>query len=877
MPSEAFVGRTTELGDLGAALARSRAGSPQVVLVAGAAGMGKTALLDRFLRDAGDAILVRAEGVESEVELEFGIVDQLLQRGVGGDHLEAGRELLDRLDQLESEAPVILAVEDAHWVDAGSLRAILFAVRRLVAERVLTVLTVRADELDRLPPALRALATGARGSVVTVEALSEAEVEALAAASGITLSRRVARALQTHTAGSPLYLKALLDEQPAERWSVDDGTWPAPRSYAALVHRRVAAAPAPGRRLLEALAVAGPVHAAAIAGVDALEAADAALATGLVTFADRTLRFGHPLSRAAVYHGLGVAERARLHARAAELADSPAIALRHRVAAAVGTDDVLAEELERSAAEARARGSWPAVATALHTASRLSADAAARERRLLEATEATLYGSDRLRARRLLPQVEALEPSALRDGVLAFVAIALGQGDQAEALLASAWAQCDTERDPVLAAKLAERRAYLAVLRMRGHEIVEWGRRALAHAPDNDVTVPLATWSLVLGLDLTGRGEEAWAVVEASIARLGARLAGGGYPLADVTGSLLLASDRAAEAREHLAVAAPPMVRHGLLTPGALTYARLARAQFLLGEWDEAVVNAELAVAVANEAMDPASQVHALQVAMLVPAARGQRDEVEGHMAALEQVEAVFESHVAARRIGLAYGAAEPARVLAELEPLVTAPGSGDADDPGYFRWHDVYVEALLDTGALDAAADFLAVWEPSVTRAGMRANLARARGRLAWLRRDRDGALRALAQAQAVIAPLEYPYEQARIALEHGKVLRRDGQRRAATAQLLAAKAAFEALGAAPWIAQCNVELEACGVALSPDGRRGSRDELTPRERAVERLAAAGRTNREIAAELMLSVKTVENHLTHVFAKRGVRSRAEL
>ena len=107
--------------------------------------------------------------------------------------------------------------------------------------------------------------------------------------------------------------------------------------------------------------------------------------------------------------------------------------------------------------------------------------------------------------------------------------------------------------------------------------------------------------------------------------------------------------------------------------------------------------------------------------------------------------------------------------------------------------------------------------------------------------------------------------------------MLRRDGQRRAATAKLLAAKAAFEALGAAPLLERCVEELEACGVAVTPKARRGSRDDLTPRERAVERLAAAGMTNRQIAAELMLSVKTVENHLTHVFAKRGVRSRAEL
>ena len=124
--------------------------------------MGKTALLERFLSDVADSAVVRAAGVESEVELEFGIIDQLLGRRAdrARDHLEAGRDLLDLLDQLETDATVTLVIEDAHWVDAGSLRAILFAIRRLVSERVLTVLTVRHSELEHLPHALRAMARG---------------------------------------------------------------------------------------------------------------------------------------------------------------------------------------------------------------------------------------------------------------------------------------------------------------------------------------------------------------------------------------------------------------------------------------------------------------------------------------------------------------------------------------------------------------------------------------------------------------------------------------------------------------------------------------------------------------------------------------------
>ena len=143
---------------------------------------------------------------------------------------------------------------------------------------------------------------------------------------------------------------------------------------------------------------------------------------------------------------------------------------------------------------------------------------------------------------------------------------------------------------------------------------------------------------------------------------------------------------------------------------------------------------------------------------------------------------------------------------------------------------------------------------------------------------REREESLEAIEEAERDDRAAGHTRSSRRaIALEYGQVLRRDGQRRAATAKLLAAKAVLEALGAAPLLKRCVEELEACGVAVAPQARRASRDDLTPRERAVERLAAAGMTNRQIAAELMLSVKTVENHLTHVFAKRGVRSRADL
>ncbi|MDA0168467.1 AAA family ATPase [Solirubrobacter taibaiensis] len=894
-----LVGRDAQLEALRGELHAASTGRARFALIEGQAGMGKTTLLNTFIAAAEETVVVRANGVESETEVEFGVLDQLLRHSgfeavdlSSEDHVHAGMSLLHALDQLESRTPVIVVVEDVHWVDAASLRTILFAARRLVSERVLMLMSVREEASELLPSGLRVLASGGGGITLRTEPLSVHETRDIAAARGIWLSPRVAEQLRSHTGGSPLYITALLTEVPADRWEAPDGSWPAPRSYSALVLRRADTAPEHARRLIDALAILGissPLDGAAtLAEVSApLEAVESATRTGLVLFDEHAdelpLQFDHPLTRAAIYHGMGPATRARLHARAATLVDTEAAALRHRVAATAGADNDLAAALETHAAAARARGAWSAASGALLSASRLSASAQERERLLLEAAEASLYGSEPEQAQRLLPEVERLHSGPLRDGVLAFAAITQGRGDEAERLLTDAWDACDVEHDRALAAKLAERRAWLGILMLRANDAVDWGRRAVQASLDNDVTVPLSAWSLVLGLDQTGRSREARAILDASDERLGSRLRTGGYPLADVRGRVLLACDALEEARDQLLLAAPLQVSHGVLTKASFAYGCLARAEFGLGAWDEAVVHAELAVALADEASDAGPRSHALQAAMLVPTARGLMAEAATIANELADLPLVFANHGAARRIGLAHHAAaagDAHRVLTQLRPLAENPEQLDVDDPGYWPWHSLYVDALIDTESFIDATRFLAAHEDALRgldRPSMSVKLARARGRLAWRQRDLEAGLHAFSEALERVSALAMPYERALVELELGQVLRRDGQRKAASEHLLAAKARLQALGAAPHLQRCDAELEASGLRPVRRGDDVSRDALTPRERAVSRLAAAGKSNREIAAELMLSVKTVENHLTRVFAKRGVRSRSEL
>src|SRR3954451_10668594 len=312
-----FVGRQEQLASLQEALAAV----PAVVVVEGEPGIGKTTLVDRFVEPLAHMRVVRASGVESERDLSFGVADQILRRcaadpvvGVTADPVIVGARLLDAL---ADAAPVVLVVDDAQWADAASLRALLFAWRRLVADRVLVVLATRdgclpeglvkaVDRRLRLPP------------------LGAVELARLAAGLGVELPVPDAERLHAHTGGVPLHARAVLEELPAGRRALPEGELPAPRTFALVVARRLQACSEPARALAEAVAVLGPCSLAQAAElatataedgapVAAFEALDEASAAGLLTpGTGRDVGPAHPLVGAAVLGAMPMARRARM-------------------------------------------------------------------------------------------------------------------------------------------------------------------------------------------------------------------------------------------------------------------------------------------------------------------------------------------------------------------------------------------------------------------------------------------------------------------------------------------------------------------------------------------------------------------------------------
>ena len=386
-----FIGRRSELRILGERLAAAEAGHPQVVYLEGEPGGGKLTLLARFLGSLTNATVLQVGGDEAETLLSYGLIDQLESGPAtepGTDPMAAGARLLDLFDRLQAGGQVVvLAVDDLQWADRPSSRAVLFALRRLRADKVLAIVATRAGELAD-PGWARYLAGDSRVTRLRLGGLSPGDLTELAAGLGLgVLSQRGAARLAAHTEGNALYCRALLEEIGiAALDAAGDRGLPAPRDLSAVILARMSGLPATAQSFLAAAAVLGqhaPIPAvmsvARLAGVQ--DELDAAVAAGLLTEAAtaQQLSFTHPLYRAAIYADLSPARRRELHARAAGVVAGRA-RLAHRAAASVGPDEVLAGELEAAARAAAAAGDAGASAWALEQAAALSEAAEERER-----------------------------------------------------------------------------------------------------------------------------------------------------------------------------------------------------------------------------------------------------------------------------------------------------------------------------------------------------------------------------------------------------------------------------------------------------------------------------------------------------------------
>jgi ATP/maltotriose-dependent transcriptional regulator MalT len=883
-------------------LEQARAGQPRLVLIEGPAGIGKTTLVRRFLAEADERCVLRASGDEAEAGLPFGVLAQLLAAApttpaglaavevAGGgpvDPLAAGAVLLDLLGTLQHSDPVVVVVDDLHWADQPSLRALSFALRRLRVDRVLTLVLTRDVAEARLPDGLRRLLADDDTLHLRLGGLEVKDLRALSGQLGHRLSMRAAARLHAHTNGSPLHARALLEQVPAEVLDDPQLPLPAPRSFALLVLARLVACAADVQELVAAASVLGVrcrLHqAAALAKLeDPLPALEQAIAAGLLVEQPSSLSVGfpHPLIHAAIYQQLGPARRAELHTRAASVADEEPARLRHRVCAASGPDPALAADLAQAGRRDTTVGAWASAVEHLATAARLTPSQADHEQLTLEATECQMLTGDIADPAGLTAQLRTFPNTGWRSYILGRLAVVSGRLDQAEAVLGDAWQRCDPATDPALGARIAAQLAGLCTLQLRGHDAADWAELALRLAPDQTATDLLHDIVLV-GRGLSGHADTALATVAtlpdptvASVAELDMLFG---------RGLVRTWTDDLADARQDLA-GVLAAAHHQSVTFRVIVATMLGQAEYRLGCWDDAVVHCDLAISIAADA-DQTGYVGPLShaIACQIRAARGQWDPATAHAEAA-QLGAVpgylgYIVYAATATAQLARARGQPETVMAALDTLRHLERRDGIDEPTVCPWHDLLVDALVAVGEHDQAAAVLGPFEAMAATRGRHSAMAaaaRARANLEAARGNHDRADQAFQTGLGHAARVELPFDRALLQLAYGGFLRRAGKRTLAAAQLRAARATLVRLDARPDLERCERELAACGLRPA---RRTERDtaRLTPQELAVARLVTAGLSNRQAARELVVSVKTVEYHLGNVYAKLQVTSRGQL
>ena len=702
------------------------------------------------------------------------------------------------------------------------------------------------------------------------------------------LSPLASRRLGRHTAGNPLHAAALLQELDAEQLERRPGaSLPAPRSFGNLVTARLAGCSPDARELVTAMAVLGLhcrfSHAAEVAQVrDPVSCLDEAIGARLVVASpsDDEVAFDHWLTRAAVYFDLSPGRRSRLHARAAEVVGTQDASLQHRVAASAAGDDQLAEEATAIGRRRASTGAWAAAAEAFSAAGRLARRADERDQLSLEAVECLMMLGDVAEAVAHLPPVDDFMPSARRDFVLGHVAVFSGAAEEAARHLHRAWDTCDRSRDGVLAARIATDFAHLAVNRGRGKDTVLWARRALEATERHAVADSITT--LCLGLGVLGQIDEGLAVaaaVPATTEELDARqldtLVGRGV--------LLLWIDELASARGALARAELGLRRHGPLHLRLIALFYLADAEYRMGAWADAVAHSQTAVSLARDADQVWLFALLHSVAAFPLATQGHWEMAETHVAAsrdaagrLGDGASLLWSGVAGARLAQARG--DGAAIVRALTPVHDLVGISDRNETGIQPWQSLWAEGLIATGRHAEADEVIATMGHTLEQRPHptdQVRLARLRGSLALGQKRLVDADAILADAIEEDPQRRSPLEAGLLLATHGSVLRRLGRRRAALASLDAASELLASVGAAPFLERCQREQAACGLA--PKRRQQPSQTLTAHEQTVATLVASGMTNREVAEELIVSVKTVEYHLRNIFNKLGVTSRGRL
>lgn len=922
-----LVGRAEDLSRIDAFVRASAAGDGSLLTVSGPPGIGKSALLDHVVaraRAAGITTLA-ADGSELEQEFAFGVARHLLEPLVlraddratllAGAARRAAPVLgLEQADEPElhatmhglywllvnasATAPVLVVVDDVQWVDEPSLRWLAYVARRLDAAPVSVAVTARTGAgADRA--ALDALLAHEPGTRLTPEPLAATEVAAvLEAQLGRAPDRAFTDACRERTGGNPFLLSELVAELRAGELAPVTADVAAlarlvPDRVGASVRRRLARLDDAARALADAVAVLGASAdlplAAALAGVDEARAAQAAAALVVAdVLADtRRLRFRHPLLRTVVEAAIPAPERVARHARTAELlagrrAPSGQIAA-HLLAAGGGRGDPRAcAHLRAAAQDARAQGVPAHAVTLLRRALDEPAPAELRPVLLRELGDAALAALDERAAEHLRAALDATDaPGERAEIALQLVVAEFTAGRGAAGVRTALEAIGETREDPSLREPWLKLEALLAMvgrydlateaeLRGRIHAIAApltgatVGERAVLTTAASERPGPTAA-DLVRSTQqaIALRAERPWPFPVSGIGDTAMLLhADHPHDAAAFAGELVEAARKEGSPLRHAyAITARGMVAFdvGDLRGAAADFEEAGRI------WDDLELGPTAAGVVGFHVLTHA-EAGALERADALLADAGLDRDLPEQMLFNALLHARGSARLLARRIDEAE---------ADFRELGRRHALWELRRPSP-PWRSSLAVALVAQGR-HAEARALAREELEIAQVWATARaVARAERALALAADTHAEAIAGLTAAEQRLAAGPWRLDRARVRCEPGAALRRAGERRAARERLAQALDEAHACGAELLAEQATQELRASGARPRRRALSGH-DALTPSERRVADLAAGGRTNREIAQELFVTMATVETHLGRVYRKLGVPGRAEL
>lgn len=920
--SNEIVGRESELGQI-ARFLDAIADGPTSLLIEGEAGIGKTTLWQAGVdggADRGYRVLATRCG-QSETKLSLtglgDLMDPLLDEalaelpaplaaaletaflrvGSGGstpDRRAISLAALEVLRNAATTSPVVLAIDDLQWLDQSSARVLEFCARRLRSEQLGILASLRLGEPDASSPALQAAMPGARLHRLVVGSMPLNELgRIMRTRLQAELPHPIVQRVHVVAAGNPFYALEIAREILRHGVPAAGEALPVPQDLTDLLRSRVAGLPRATRKaLLVAASTSRPTPQVVRSASGLGDRTDSALAraelAGMVHLGGDAIRFAHPLLASAVYGSATTEERRTVHGQLADHVDHPEERAKHRALSSIEPGTEIALELDQAAEHARSRGAPDSAAELSELARRLTPAGNDDDlrRRTVQAAQHYFDSGDAAMSWTLLEEAVAAAPPGHERARSLFSLAAISWMD-----IHRVGELCDQARreaggDAELLAAIHEHLAWVGIYRGDLAGASHQAAVSTQHARRiTDSTVRAASMSTFGMVEfLAGRSPQAF-MVEADRLQDRGPTEGPGIEAITYTASrinhglqLLWSGDLSA-ARSILELELREYERRGryLFRDEILCY--LAELECRAGNLGAAARAAEEAFEIDLESGRVSGQAHMLFPKALVAAYRGDIDAARSHagegLARCLRYEDLLDANCHRSVLGfLELSLGNPAGAHEWLSPVVEFLQRMATAEPCVIPCMADEIEALILLGDTDAADRLLVTLETqgrALDRPWAIAAAARCRALMLAARKDLDAARGMLEVALKEHDRVEQPLELARTLLVAGEVERRSKQKRSARSSLEEALQIFEEIGARIWAERARDSLERVGGAVGKAG------ELTPTEIQVADLVAEGRTNREVAETLFLSVKTVEANLSRIFHKLGVRSRAEL